>query len=106
MPKFLVSVSYSAEGAKGLREDGGTKRRHVAQMAVESLGGTLEVFYFCFGQQDAVVIADLPDSVAAAALSVAISATGGAHLTTTPLLTPEEMDKAVAKKTAYKAPGA
>jgi hypothetical protein len=27
MPKFLVSVSYTAEGAKGLRLDGGTKRR-------------------------------------------------------------------------------
>ena len=39
MPKYLVSVSYSAEGAKGLRQDGGTKRRQVATNAVESVGG-------------------------------------------------------------------
>lgn len=106
MAKYMVTVSYSAEGAKGLRKDGGTKRRKVASKAVESLGGTVEAFYFCFGAEDAVVIVDMPDNVAVAALSVAISATGGAHLVTTPLLTPEDMDKACGKKTAYKAPGA
>lgn len=106
MPKFLVSVSYSAEGAKGLRKDGGTKRRHAATKAVESVGGKIESMYFCFGDQDAVIIADLPDAASAAAVSLAVSATGAARLTTTPLITPEEMDKAAGKKTAYKAPGA
>ena len=46
MPKYLVSVSYSAEGAKGVRQDGGTKRREVAGHAVESVGGKIEAFYF------------------------------------------------------------
>ena len=53
MPKFLVSVSYTGDGAKGLRKDGGTKRRQVAANAVESLGGKIESFYFCFGEHDA-----------------------------------------------------
>jgi uncharacterized protein with GYD domain len=51
MPKYLVSVSYSAEGAKGVRQDGGTKRREVAGHAVESVGGKIEAFYFCFGDR-------------------------------------------------------
>jgi uncharacterized protein with GYD domain len=106
MPKFLVSVSYSADGAKGLRKDGGTKRQHAATKAVESVGGKIEAMYFCFGEQDAVIIADLPDAASAAAVSLAVSSTGAARLTTTPLITPEEMDKAAGKKTAYKAPGA
>ena len=106
MPKYLVSISYTAEGAKGVRQDGGTKRREVAGHAVESVGGKIESFYFCFGPVDAVIIADLPDAAAAAAVSMAVSATGAAHLTTTPLITAEEMDKAAGKKTAYKAPGA
>jgi uncharacterized protein with GYD domain len=106
MAKYLVTVSYTAEGAAGLRKDGGTKRRKVASKAVESVGGTLESFYFSFGAQDALVLVDMPDNVSAAALSLAINATGGARLTTTPLLTPEDMDKASGKKTAYKAPGA
>jgi uncharacterized protein with GYD domain len=106
MPKYLVSVSYSAEGAKGLRQDGGTKRREVASHAVESVGGKIEAFYFAFGEHDAVIIADLPDAASAAAVSLAVSSTGAARLTTTPLITAEEMDKAAGKKTAYKAPGA
>lgn len=106
MAKYLVSVSYSVDGAKGLRKDGGTKRRHVATKAVEGLGGKVESFYFSFGQHDAVVIAELPNNIAVAALSVAIAATGGARVVTTPLLTAEDMDHACQKKTAYKAPGA
>lgn len=105
MPKFLVSVSYTAEGAKGLRLDGGTKRREVATHAVESVGGKVESFYFSFGAQDAVIIADMPDAASAAGLSLAVTASGGARLTTTPLITAEDMDKAASKKTAYQAPG-
>ena len=106
MAKFLIAVSYTADGAKGLRKDGGTKRRHVVRKAAESVGGKLEAFYFCFGEHDAIVIADLPDAIAAAALSVAITSTGSVRLTTSPLLTPEDLDRATQKKTAYKAPGA
>lgn len=106
VPKYFVTVSYTAEGAKGLRKDGGTKRRQTAQKAVESLGGTLESFYFTMGEHDAVIVADFPDVVAATALSVAVAATGGVRLSTTPIITVEEMDRACGKKTAYKAPGA
>jgi uncharacterized protein with GYD domain len=106
MPKFLVSVSYSHDGAKGLRAEGGTKREHVVKSSLESLGGKLEVMYFTFGEHDAIVIADLPDNVAVAALSLAVAATGAAKCTTSPLLSPPDMDKAVGKSTAYRAPGA
>jgi uncharacterized protein with GYD domain len=103
--KYLVSVSYTDEGARGLRKDGGTKREHAARMAAESLGGKLEAFYFAFGEDDVVVIVDFPDAISVAALSVAIGSTGAARCRTTPLLTPEDMDKAVSKNTAYRAPG-
>lgn len=106
MPKYLVNASYTAEGVKGVRKDGGTKRREVATRAVEGLGGKVEAFYFSFGLHDAVLVVDLPDNAAAAALSLAVAATGSVRLATTPLLTAEEMDHASQKKTAYKAPGA
>jgi uncharacterized protein with GYD domain len=105
MAKYLISVNYSLDGIKGLRTDGGTKRRTVVQHALESVGGKLDAFYFCLGDRDAVVIADLPDAASAAGLSVAVSAAGGARCSVTALLTPEEMDRAVSKETAYKAPG-
>ena len=106
MPKYLVSVSYTSDGAKGLRKDGGTKRRHVATKAIQSVGGKVESFYFALGHADVIAIADFPDAISAAGLSIAIAATGGARCTTTQLLTAEDIDHACEKKTAYKAPGA
>ena len=105
MPKFLVSVTYTESGAKGLRKDGGTAREHVVRLAIEGLGGKLEALYFALGQDDVIVIADLPDAVSAAALSLAVAASGAAHCRTTPLLSAADMDKAVSKNTAYRAPG-
>jgi uncharacterized protein with GYD domain len=106
MAKFLVTVSYTESGAKGLRKDGGTERERVVRLAIEGLGGKLDAFYFALGQYDAIVVADLPDSTSVAALTLAVAASGAAHCRTTPLLTPAEMDKAVSKTTAYRAPGA
>jgi uncharacterized protein with GYD domain len=106
VPKYLVSVVYTAEGAKGLRTDGGTKREHVVRMALESVGGKLEAFYFTMGETDAIVIADAPDAVAIAAVSLTVSASGAARCATVPLLSPAEMDHVSDRKTAYKGPGA
>jgi uncharacterized protein with GYD domain len=106
MAKFLVTVAYTESGAKGLRKDGGTERERVVRLAIEGLGGTLDAFYFALGQYDAIVVADLPDATSVAALTLAVAASGAAHCRTTPLLTPAEMDEAVSKTTAYRAPGA
>jgi uncharacterized protein with GYD domain len=105
MPKYLFSVVYTAEGAKGLRADGGSKREHVIRMALESVGGKLDGCYFALGEIDAFILADLPDAAAAAAVSLAVGASGGARCATTPLLSPAEMDHAADRKTAYKGPG-
>ena len=106
MPKFLVQVNYTAEGAKGLQKEGGVKRREAASNAAKSLGGSLESLYFCFGKYDVVCIADMPDNITAAALSLAVTESGAAETTTTALLTAEDMDHAVSKHSAYRKPGA
>ena len=106
MPKYLVSVSYTVEGSKGLRKDGGTKRLEVAQKTLQSLGGKLESFYFCLGHYDVVAIVELPDATSLAAFSLAVSVAGGAECSSTELLTPAEMDRACSRKTAYNGPGA
>lgn len=68
--------------------------------------GKVESFYFAFGDIDAYVIADAPDAQTAAAMSLAVNATGAVHLRTTVLLTPEEMDAAMKKSVSYRPPGA
>ena len=105
MAKYLSEATYTGEGAKGVQKDGGTKRRAAAQTLVESLGGKLEAFYFAFGKRDAVVIADMPDNVSAAAAGLALAVSGAVTGKTTVLITPEEMDQAVKKSPKYRAPG-
>jgi uncharacterized protein with GYD domain len=92
MPKYLIKASYTAEGAKGLLKDGGSKRREAA-------------FYFAFGETDAFVIVDAPDPATVSAASLTISASGAVRTQTVVLLTPEELDQAAKKGVKYRAPG-
>ena len=78
----------------------------MVQRLVEQAGGKVEAFYFSLGEADAYVIADLPDTRKAMAISATVNAAGGAHLRTVPLLTPEEMDAAVKQTIDYRPPGA
>ena len=105
MPKYLVIASYTAEGIKGVLKDGGTKRRQVLEGALKSIGGRVEAFYFAFGDQDVVAIIDAPDNVTIAAASMQIGASGAVQTKTIVLLTPEEVDQATKKTTAYQPPG-
>ena len=105
MAKYLLAASYTAEGAKGVMKDGGTKRRRAAEQAINSAGGKLEAFYFAFGDNDAYVIVDAPDNASVAAMSLTISASGAVNTKTVVLLTPEEIDQASKKGTTYTAPG-
>ena len=105
MPKYMITASYSAEGAKGLVKEGGSARRAMVQKLVEGMGGKVEAFYFAYGQHDAFVIADLPDAASGLAISLAVNASGAVRLSTVPLITPEEMDAAAKKSVAYRAPG-
>jgi len=76
------------------------------QKAVEGLGGRMECFYFTLGEPDAFAIVDVPDAVSIVAMSLAVNATGGAHVSTTVLLTPEQIDEAAKKSVGYRPPGA
>jgi uncharacterized protein with GYD domain len=106
MPKFLIRASYTVEGTRGLVKEGGSKRRAAVQKLVEGLGGRLESFYYAYGDADAVIVAELPDATTGLAISLAVNASGAVRLSTTPLITPEELDAAAKKTVKYKAPGA
>ncbi len=105
MPKYLYQFSYSAEGAKGVLKDGGSKRRAAVDAAVKSLGGKLEAYYFAFGETDVFAIVDCPDHATAAAAALGLSGSGAGHAKTTLLLTPEELDAAAQKTFSYRPPG-
>jgi len=106
MQKFLIKATYTAEGAKGLLKEGGSKRRAAIQKLIEGLGGKLESFYYAYGDDDAYIISDLPDAATGLAISLAVNASGAVRLSTTPLMTPEEVDAAAKMTVKYQAPGA
>jgi uncharacterized protein with GYD domain len=105
MSKYLIEVSYTAEGAKGVLKDGGSKRVEAARAAIQSVGGTLESMYFAFGKSDAIVIVDIPDPASMAAAALAISASGSVTSRSTVLLTAADVDAAARKTPAYTPPG-
>jgi uncharacterized protein with GYD domain len=106
MPKFLIKATYTSDGTKGLLKEGGTKRRAAVQKVIEGAGGKLDAFYYAYGDDDAFILADLPDAATGIAISLTINATGAVRLATVPLITPEEIDAASKKTIKYKAPGA
>jgi len=106
MAKYLFQASLSSDGVAGVLTEGGTARRSVVKKAIESLGGSLEAFYFAFGDQDVVVICELADNETAAAFAMETSASGRVAVSTTVLITPEEVDRAREKKSGWRAPGA
>jgi uncharacterized protein with GYD domain len=105
MPKYLIQASYTTEGIHGLVGDSASGRRADVQAAVKAVGGKVEAFYYCFGDQDVVIILDLPDNTTAAAVALNTTGTGMVRVRTTPLLTVEDVDKALEIKIKYRAPG-
>jgi uncharacterized protein with GYD domain len=63
------------------------------------------LMYFAFGDVDVFLIADLPDNSSAAAFSLAANESGAMVTRTIVLMTPDELDDAVAKKVSFRAPG-
>jgi len=105
MKKYLITASYNANGTKGLLEEGGSKRKSEVQKMLAGLGGKMESFYYAFGEHDVYIITELPDDVTAAAIGLRVKATGLVSISTTVLLSPEDIDSASKKSVSYRAPG-
>jgi uncharacterized protein with GYD domain len=104
-PKYLIQASYTTAGIQGLVGDSASGRRADVQTAVRAVGGKVEAFYYAFGPDDVIIILELPDNITAAAVGLTTSGTGAVRVRTTPLLTVEEVDKALEVRMRYRAPG-
>jgi len=106
MPKFLMQVSFTKDGTRGLAKEGGTKRRQAVEQFFAAVGGKLEALYFAFGETDVFAVADFPDNVSTVAISLAANAAGAVDVKATVLITPEETDQAAQKSQGLRPPGA
>ena len=106
MSKYLIHASFKPEGIRQVLMKGkATGLKAAVTKLAETAGGKLEAYYFAFGQDDVIGIADMPDNVAVASVSVAANSAGFVGIHVTPLLTPEEMDKAIEKSGGLPVPG-
>lgn len=105
MAHYLFSASYSESGLKGLIKEGAKSRTKAIEALAASVGGKVEAMYWTFGKHDVIVLVELPDNTAAAAIATTVGTSGAASISTTVLLTAAEVDKARKLKAAYKPPG-
>ncbi|HJT88629.1 MAG TPA: GYD domain-containing protein [Bryobacteraceae bacterium] len=105
MPKFLIEASYSPEGLRGLAKDKASGREAAVKEALSGIGGKLDSIYYALGETDVFVVCDCPDHVSAAALGLAVSASGLVRTKTIPLLTIAEVDRALGMHSGYREPG-
>lgn len=105
--KFLFCGTYTDVGLAGLQHEGAVSRRAAVEDLIASAGGTLEALYWAFGDNDVYCVADLPDTVAAGAVTLAVGMSGGVRLRTVVLETADEVDAALrgAGTLRYRPPG-
>jgi uncharacterized protein with GYD domain len=95
MAKYLAIASYTADGLRELAAHGASARIEASKELVAEAGGSIESFYYALGSDDAFIVCDLPDNVAAAATAIAAGASGVVVSRMVPLLTAAEIDQAV-----------
>ena len=105
MPKYLIKANYTTEGIRGVAAKGGTVRSEVVGKLIGDAGGTMECFYYAWGDADAYIIGDLPSDEAMAGIALAVSSSGSVNISTTPLLTPAQIDTASSSLPGYSPPG-
>ena len=105
MPHYMFRANYTQQGIQGVMKDGAASRVAAVEAMAASVGGGIVSAYWAFGDDDFFAIAELPDNAAAMAIAATVGASGAAKVTTTVLLTAAEVDEALARGTAYRAPG-
>ena len=107
MALYLSRFSYTTDAVKGLLNQP-QDRSVAAREVAESLGGKLLGFWYAFGEFDGVFLMEAPDNASAAALAMAVGASGAiSKVETTVLLDMDEAQDAMRKAAAatYRPPG-
>lgn len=111
MPHFMLRWSFKDSTIKALT-DNPQDREAAARQVIEAFDGKMQCYYFMLGEYDGFGVAEFPDSVSAAAVSMRIASTGVfSRVETHALLTTAEAQRAMQKVKdagpgSYQPPGA
>ena len=101
-------MRYSAASATNVRFSPDSSILAAAREVAESLGGKLLGFWYAFGEFDGVFLMEAPDNASAAAVAMAVGASGAlSDIETTVLLDMDEAQEAMRKAAGatYRPPG-
>lgn len=107
MAKYMVLFTFKGETLQAFMKKP-SNRATVVGEAAQSVGGRLEAYYWMLGQYDGFAILDLPDSAAAARLSLSIASSAAfTHLETHELFSSDDVLDLMRGSQAveYSAPG-
>ena len=76
MPLYMHQFAYTPESWAAQLKKPENRVENVARAACEAAGGKFVGGWLCFGEYDAVVIADMPDAESQAAAVLAVTAGG------------------------------
>jgi uncharacterized protein with GYD domain len=97
MALYMVQFAYTPEAWATLTKKPQDRSVPIRDL-VQKLGGRLVGLYYCFGEYDGVVLAEIPDDTAAIATSLAAVTPGHVKaIKTTKLFTVEETIQAMRK---------
>src|SRR5215217_1564300 len=107
MPLYMYQAAYTAESLAAQLKKPENRVEAVGRSACEAVGGKLVGGWYCFGDYDLAIIADVPNNESMAAIALAIAAGGAVKSAkTTVLMTGSEavaaMKKAGAVASVYK----
>jgi uncharacterized protein with GYD domain len=104
MALYMYQGSYTAESWAAQLKNPQNRLDAVGKAACEAVGGKMIGGWYAFGENDVVLVCDVPDAQSMAAIALAIGA-GGAlkHATTTALMSGDDAVAAMKKASAVAA---
>src|SRR6266566_2848898 len=76
MPLYMYQAAYTGESWAAQLKNPQNRVEAVGRAACEAVGGKLIGGWYCFGEYDLVIIADVPDNESMSAIAMAIAAGG------------------------------
>src|SRR6266705_2285254 len=86
MPLYMYQAAYTAESLAAQLKKPENRVEAVGRAACEAVGGKLVGGWYCFGDYDLAIVADVPNNESMAAIALAIAAGGAVKSAKTTVL--------------------
>jgi len=100
MPLYMYQAAYTAQSWAAQLKSPQNRIESVGRQACEAVGGKMIGGWYCFGDYDFVLIADVPDNESMSAIALAVAAGGALKSGKTTVLMSGAQAVEAMKKTA------